>query len=62
MVGQIKLGAWWPFTATEVVSPHGYIWTANARVHRLPVRGYDRLGAGTGEMHWRQLDFVPVFA
>jgi hypothetical protein len=61
MVGQIKIGAWRPFTATQVVAPgRGYIWAANAHVHGVPVIGYDRLSGGTGEMRWRVLDLIPV--
>jgi hypothetical protein len=27
--------------------------TATTRLAGLPVAGYDRLGSGSGEMHWR---------
>ena len=61
MVGHIKIGAWRPCTATQVVAPPlGYIWAADARLLGLPVIGYDRLSRGTGEMRWRLLDVVPV--
>jgi hypothetical protein len=61
MVGHIKIGAWRPFTATQVVAPgRGYIWAANARLFGIPVIGYDRLSGGTGEMRWRLLDLLPV--
>jgi len=62
MVGHIKIGAWRPFTATQVVAPRslGYIWAADARLFGIPVIGYDRLSGGTGEMRWRLLDLVPV--
>ena len=61
MAGEIRIGSWRPFTATQVVSPfHGYIWAAVARLFGLPVVGYDRLSHGTGEMRWRLLDLVPV--
>ena len=61
MVGHIKIGAWRPFTATQVVAqPRGYIWAANARLFGIPVMGYDRLSGGTGEMRWRLLDLLPV--
>lgn len=63
MAGEIRLGAWRPFTATQVLAPpRGYIWAANARVFGLPVIGYDRLTAGTGEMRWRLLNLIPVVA
>jgi hypothetical protein len=61
MRGQIRLGQWRPFTATQVLAPPGgYIWAATARVAGLPVTGYDRLSSGTGEMRWRLLHVIPV--
>ena len=45
MRGQIRSGAWRPFTA---------------RLAGSPVTGYDRLSSGTGEMRWRLLGLVPV--
>lgn len=62
MVGSIRLGSWWPFTARQVLSPARYVWAADARLHRLQVLGYDRYSAGTGEMRWRLLDLVPVMS
>jgi hypothetical protein len=61
MSGQIRLGRWWPFTATQVLAPPGgYIWAATARMAGLPVTGYDRLSSGTADMRWRLLGLVPV--
>jgi hypothetical protein len=61
MVGKIKLGAWRPFTASQVVAPaRGYIWAADTRLFGIPVIGYDRLSGGTAEMRWRLLDLLPV--
>lgn len=61
MEGKIKLGAWRPFTANQVVVPaRGYIWAARTRLFCVPVIGYDRLSRGTGEMRWRLLDPLPV--
>jgi hypothetical protein len=61
MTGDIKIGSWRRFTATQVVAPsRGYIWAAHARLFGLPVIGYDRLSSGTGEMRWRLLDVIPV--
>ncbi len=61
MRGTIKIGAWRPFTATQVVAqPGGYIWAAKARLFGIPVIGYDRLAGGTGQMRWRLLDLVRV--
>ena len=63
MRGQIKLGRWCPFTARQVLSPpDGYIWAATARIAGLPVTGYDRLSAGSGEMRWRLLRMIPVLS
>ncbi len=43
MRGQIRLNAWWPFTATQVVAlGRGFIWAARARMFGLPVTGFDR--------------------
>lgn len=61
MHGQIRIGRWRSFTATQILAPpHGYIWAATARVGGLPVSGFDRLSSGTGEMSWRLLRLVPV--
>ena len=61
MEGQIRLGHWRPFTARQVLSPpSGFIWAARARVAGVPVTGYDRYSAATGEMRWRLLGLVPV--
>jgi hypothetical protein len=61
MHGQIKLGQWRSFSATQVIAPpRGYIWAATARVAGLPVTGYDRLSSGTGQMRWRLLRLIPV--
>ena len=61
MHGQIRMGAWRPFTARQVLTPPaGYIWAATARIAGLPVTGYDRLSSGTGQMRWRLLGLIPV--
>lgn len=61
MHGELRLGAWRRFTATQVVSPTaGYIWAARASVFGLPVVGYDRLSSGTAQMRWRLLGLLPV--
>lgn len=63
MHGQIRLGAWRSFTATQVLRPpDGYIWAAMARFFGLPVVGYDRLSSGAAEMRWRLLGAVPVMS
>lgn len=61
MHGQIRIGRWHDFTATQILAPpDGYIWAATARIGGLPVSGFDRLSSGTGEMSWRFLRMVPV--
>ncbi|MGY1643021.1 DUF6544 family protein [Geodermatophilus sp. SYSU D00703] len=61
MRGLIKIGTWRSFTARQVLAPpHGFIWAATARVAGLPVTGFDRYGAGSGQMRWRLLGLVPV--
>jgi len=63
MYGHIRLGAWRPFTAIQVLAPpQGFIWTATARVFGLPVSGYDRFSSGTGQMRWRLLGLPVVTA
>jgi hypothetical protein len=63
MRGQIRLGRWRSFTARQLLAPpDGYIWAATARVAGLPVTGFDRLSAGTGQMSWRLLGLFPVMA
>ncbi|HEU4508679.1 MAG TPA: DUF6544 family protein [Pyrinomonadaceae bacterium] len=61
MHGEIKLKAWAPFQAEEVIrSDRGLIWQAAVRMKGLPVRGYDRYVDGAGEMRWKLLGIVPV--
>lgn len=60
MRGRIRLGAWRAFTATQILAPDGFVWSATARVAGLPVSGFDRWSAGSGQMHWRLAGLVPV--
>ncbi|GCE78487.1 hypothetical protein CBZ_35430 [Cellulomonas biazotea] len=61
MSGRIRVGAWRPFEARQVIAAGtGYVWAAVARFGRLPVLGYDRYSDGTGEMRWRLAGVVPV--
>lgn len=63
MRGEIKLGRWRPFTASQVVSPDtGFIWAATARLAALPVSGFDRYSSGTGQMRWRVFGAIPVMS
>jgi hypothetical protein len=61
MQGEIRLGSWRRFTATQVLAPpRGFLWAATARVAGLPVTGFDRYSSGTGQMDWRLGGLVPV--
>jgi len=61
MHGEIRLGSWRNFTATQVAAPPAsYIWAARASIFGLPVIGYDRLSSGTAQMRWRLLSLIPV--
>jgi uncharacterized protein DUF6544 len=63
MRGQIRLGAWRPFTARQILAPReGFIWAATARVAGLPVTGFDRYTHGEGQMRWRLLGLIPVMS
>ncbi len=63
MRGQIRLGAWRPFTARQVLAPpRGFIWAATARFIGIPVIGFDRLSSGSGQMRWRLGGLVPVMS
>ena len=63
MRGEIRLGAWRPFTATQILAPpRGFIWAASARIFGLPVTGFDRYSSGSGQMDWRIGGLVPVMS
>jgi hypothetical protein len=61
MHGEIKLKGWVPFTAEQVIQRNrGMIWRATARMNGLPIRGFDRVLDGEGEMRWKLLGVIPV--
>jgi hypothetical protein len=61
MHGELKLGRWRPFTATQALVPEaGFVWAARTRIGALPARGFDSYSAAGGVMHWRMLGVVPV--
>jgi deazaflavin-dependent oxidoreductase (nitroreductase family) len=63
MRGEIRLGSWRPFTASQRLSPAGgFIWAATARLFGLPIVGFDRFTRDSGQMRWRVLDVVPLIA
>ena len=60
MRGHIRIGAWRPFTATQVLVPGvGFIWAAKAQFVGIPVLAYDKYFGGAGEMRWRIGGIVP---
>lgn len=61
MHGEIKLQGWLPFSAEQVIRRgRGMIWRATVRIKGLPIRGFDRLVDGEGEMRWKLLGLIPV--
>ncbi|SNS38087.1 hypothetical protein SAMN06893096_103462 [Geodermatophilus pulveris] len=63
MRGHIRIGAWRPFTARQVLAPpRGFVWAATARILGVPVVGFDRLSSGSGQMRWRLGGLVPVMS
>ena len=59
--GRIKIGRWAPFRADWLLAPpHGFVWSATARLGPVQVRGYDRYTDRTGEMRWRLFGRVPL--
>jgi hypothetical protein len=57
MHGEIRLGRWRRFRATEVLSlAEGFTWSARVGM----VSGFDRYLGGRGEMRWKALGLVPV--
>ncbi len=62
MHGEIKLGRWLPFRASQVIRRDGnMLWRATMNPWGVPLfRGFDRLVDGAGEMQWKLLGLVPV--
>ncbi len=61
MRGSIRLGGrWYPFEGTQVtVWSAGFRWDARVSMRGLPVRGYDCLVDGVGEMRWHLFGVIP---
>lgn len=60
MTGEIRLGRWRSFRATQVIAPaKGYVWAASTRFSLLPLTGFDRYSQGVGEMRWRLARLLP---
>lgn len=61
MHGEILLGHWRAFTATEAIVPDaGFVWAAHTRLGGMSVRGFDSYALGQGVMRWRALGLVPL--
>jgi hypothetical protein len=61
MHGEIKLKRWFPFSAEQVIRrDSGMVWRATARMHGVPIRGFDRLVDGKGEMRWKLFGIIPL--
>lgn len=61
MHGDIRLGRWRAYTATEELVPDtGFLWAARTTMAGIPLSGYDSLSEGEGRQHWRLLGFITV--
>jgi hypothetical protein len=60
MHGEIKVGKWLPFTASQLLTPEGFVWAARAGRRPNRIRGFDRYSGGTGEMRWYLMGTIPV--
>ncbi|MBN2608852.1 MAG: hypothetical protein JXA64_07030 [Candidatus Fermentibacteraceae bacterium] len=61
MHGEIDLSGWLPFRAEQVILGRGeMVWAATVRRMGIPVKGYDRLLDGKGELDWKVLGVIPV--
>jgi hypothetical protein len=60
MTGEIRLGKWRSFRASQVIAPaKGYVWAASTRFSLFPLAGFDRYSDGAGEMRWRMARLLP---
>lgn len=61
MHGEFRLKGWCPFTAEQVLRWDGeMLWRATMMMHGLPIKGFDSLLEGKGEMQWRLFGLFPV--
>lgn len=61
MHGEIKLSAWLPFRAEQVIRlDRGMLWQASLKMMGLPTSGYDLFLDGEGEMRWKYIGFIPI--
>lgn len=61
MHGEIKIGAWHPFVAEQVIdAERGMVWAGTVSMSGLPVVGADQVLDGKGEMGWKVFDLFTV--
>ena len=59
--GEIRLGGWRPFRATQILAPlDGFIWAVTTRVAGVPMSGFDRLTRGEGQLRHLAWGKIPV--
>jgi hypothetical protein len=58
--GSLRIDAdWQPFTAEQVLTPHGFVWRAAARLGPLPITATDHVAGGRGRTRIAALGLVP---
>jgi hypothetical protein len=63
MHGEINLNRWLPFQAEQIIRwDRGMIWKAKVKMAGLPVKGFDRVIEGEGQMNWKLLGLLPVLS
>lgn len=64
MRGEIKLGAWRPFEAEQVIRwGRGMVWRARATMlGPVAIKGQDAIVDGVGQMRWRLAGIIPVMS
>jgi uncharacterized protein DUF6920 len=61
MHGRIKIGAWKPFRAEQLLhADHGLIWRARVGRGLLAARGFDAWLDGRGAMQWKIAGLIPI--
>ena len=61
MHGEFRLKEWCPFTAEQVIRWDGEtLWRATMHLHGLPIKGFDSLVDGKGQMQWKLFGVFPL--
>lgn len=61
MRGEFRLKDWCPFSGEEVLRWDGdMLWHATISLHGLPIKGFDRVVEGQGQMQWKLFGIFPV--